>query len=166
MKEELFGFILGASIMLQFTCAPQIPNQYYLYFDPTNPTEDRVAFEDAVKLWKHCGAVDIVVTDILSSEDVVPITYVKSLEGKKLGEIESVGLGFVPARINYTHDWMQTHFTQSDQIIYRTSIFAHELGHLFGLDHSDDVKNVMYKISPVTAIITQKDCDMVFQLRM
>ncbi len=105
-------WFLLSSILLSVACAPR--TEYSFAFD--GDTDDRAEFEAAIAEWNTCGVLLITIAD--SGMRVRPV-------------------------VGFFEDANIAGYTSDEDIRYKLSalrkreVFAHELGHVFGLEHSD-----------------------------
>jgi len=116
------------------------PGKIGVYFDPKLPVRYRVAFAEALKYWEQ--TIDIGFHD---EESLDACGLEVTLEDKNTPTdvlAESI-LPFDPSfdgavRVNVGGSIDKI---PDDKLVY---VFVHELGHVFGLNHSKDQSSVMY----------------------
>lgn len=119
-------------------CAVRVGYDYHFRFD--GPDEDYAQAVIAAGEWNSCGVIAVAVS---KADGSIPITYVETVPG------DHAGLYYPdPAHIVYKHVGNDTR-----------AIIAHEMGHAFGLDHSDSTSVIMSPVVGPDSHVTEADCD-------
>ncbi|MCZ6916176.1 MAG: matrixin family metalloprotease [Gemmatimonadetes bacterium] len=132
-----------------------------VYFEPGTPVgylpEYGRAAQDAFARWTRVGGIPVQFTIVRTPDDAeVTVKWIRAFSVRRAGQADLVWRG--DGRLQEATLTLATHSESGHQLPVEAvfTVALHEIGHLLGLGHSDEPRDVMY---PTTSVhdLTARD---------